>query len=114
MRMRRRKTARSEQDVRLVVIAEARRLGVPHERAHKGPGAATGFPDDKFYVYGGKPWLVEFKAPGKKVEPGSRQALIIDTLRRMGYDVEVHDNDEKAIAALRRRVDANAPPDRRR
>lgn len=101
---RRTKTARTEQAVRLAVIAEAKRLGVPHERNHKGPGAETGWPDDKFYIPGGKPWLVEFKAPGKFVEPGSRQDFILSMLKRIGYDATECNDEKHGIAELRRRA----------
>lgn len=70
------------------VVEHARRLGVfvtkmelPHYR---------GMPDDVFWFHGGRPVLVEFKAPGCEPEP--LQQHHIDMLRRLGYRVFVVDD----------------------
>lgn len=64
-----------------------------------------GWPDDLFFVPGGKPLVIEFKAPGEPPMP--RQAYRIQFLRRLGYDVEVHDDREKALESIRARVEAH-------
>lgn len=96
---------RTEQDVRRHTIDAAKREGVLHERNHKGPGAATGFPDDKFWMPHGRVMLVEFKSPGKKGDTSARQDEIIERLRAYGHDVEVFDSSVEAVAAIRERMD---------
>jgi hypothetical protein len=44
------------------------------------------------------PWYVEFKKKSK--EPTVLQAAKIEELRALGYEVEVHDNKEEAVAAF--------------
>jgi hypothetical protein len=66
------------------------------------PGA-TGYPDRIFWVPGGKPLLIEFKAPGEKSRPKQRQ--IHKELKSLGYRVEVHDNEVTAFQAVIDSVD---------
>ena len=49
-----------------------------------------------------KPFLIEFKRPGE--EPTPLQWETIMWLRASGYDVEVHDSKETAIAAIKLRM----------
>ena len=63
-----------------------------------------GFPDQEFFVPGGKPFLIEFKADGE--EPRKLQAYIHKQLKEAGYDIEVHTNHLEAIAAIKRRLEA--------
>lgn len=93
---------RLERHVRDPAVRWAKDHGILHERNHKGRGAANGFPDDKFYYPGGHLFMVEFKAPGKPAS--ALQAKRIRDFRRMGFDIELIDNREKAIAALAERV----------
>jgi len=79
-------------------------LGVLHERNHKGKGAATGYPDDKFYIAGGRPWIVEFKRPGER--PKKRQLYIIGQLQEAGYDVSVIDRIDTFCTEFLQRVGA--------
>jgi hypothetical protein len=58
----------------------------------------TGYPDRLFFIPGGKPLLVEFKAPGEELKP--KQAHIHRNLKRLGYNVQVHDNEAEAIKAI--------------
>lgn len=60
------------------------------------------WPDRLFFMPTGKAFIIEFKAPGK--EPTPLQEDTINKLRKLGYDVEVHDNAEAAIAALQARL----------
>ncbi len=81
-----------EKDVRKATIKHAKRRGIMNIRLSFGPGAYVGWPDDIFLIPGGKPLLIEFKAPGK--EPTARQQLRIDMLLDLGYDVWVCDGIE--------------------
>ena len=49
----------------------------------------TGVPDRIVLMPGGRVWFVELKAPGKKIEKGSRQELVHEQLRGLGFDVKV-------------------------
>lgn len=62
----------------------------------------SGWPDRVFLLPGGKPLLIEFKAPGAALMP--RQAYRADFLKRMGYDVECYDNRDLALKAIGDRV----------
>lgn len=57
-----------------------------------------GWPDRVFLLPEGKPLLIEFKAPGGVLSP--RQKHRIEALQRVGYDVQVHDDRERALAAI--------------
>lgn len=75
-------------------------------KATMGKGIAMGFragyPDFNVYemkkngdqVYGGL--FIEFKAPGKKVRPGSQQAICLKGLHERGYCVRVINNLQSA------------------
>jgi hypothetical protein len=60
-----------------------------------------GWPDRLFWVPAPL-LLIEFKAPGE--QPGPRQSYRINKLKRLGYDVEVHNNRESALEAIIKRV----------
>lgn len=62
----------------------------------------NGWPDRMILIPGGKPFFVEFKAPGEKPRP--KQLYIHQMLLGLGYDVETHDNYELAVAAVLKRV----------
>jgi hypothetical protein len=64
-------------------------------------GGETGWPDRVFFIPGGRPKLIEFKRPGKKSQASPRQKYIHAVLRELGYDVEVHDNKDEALASIR-------------
>lgn len=61
-----------------------------------------GWPDQCYWIAGGRPFLIEFKAEGE--DPRKLQAYIHEQLRNNGYDVEVHTDAAEAIAALKRRI----------
>jgi hypothetical protein len=68
----------------------------------------SGYPDREFLLPEGRPFFIEFKAPGRK--PTKRQLLVHERLRYLGYDVEVHDNVDRAVAAVASRLRAAAGP----
>lgn len=72
----------------------------------------TGWPDRIFWLPGGRPFLIEFKAPGE--EPTPLQQHRIGHLKKLGYDVEVHDDEDTALQAIRKRLEATALPKNRR
>jgi len=61
------------------------------------PMGEAGWPD-RVFLYAGRVAFIEFKQEGKKARP--LQQHRIDTLRVMGFMVEVHDNVDSAIAFL--------------
>jgi hypothetical protein len=71
------------------------------------PGKA-GYPDRMFFIPGGRPLFIEFKRPGETPEP--LQVLIHHMLRALGYDVEVHDDHDSAVSAVRAALHAAQVP----
>jgi hypothetical protein len=65
----------------------------------------TGYPDRIFWMPGGRPLLIEFKKPGE--EPRPKQLKIHRQLRKLGYQVEVHDNAIEAFQAVIKTVETN-------
>ena len=65
------------------------------------PFGKRGIPDHFFF--GPFPLLViiEFKRPGRKVEPGSLQEYTIKILRQLGWPVYVVDNKDDGIRLLK-------------
>jgi len=64
----------------------------------------NGWPDRMFLIPGGKPFFIEFKAPGEK--PDKLQLYRHKILRYLSYDIEVHDNKESAVSAIKARLEA--------
>jgi hypothetical protein len=98
-------TGKLEAEVRDPVVKWAKANGVLHERNHKGRGAGTGWPDDRFYFGQGRTYLVEFKRE-RNGRTTKRQELIIQLLRDAGHDVDIHNDTDKALAAIRTRLEA--------
>ena len=96
----------AEQRLRIRSIKYAKSRGVGHIRMSFRPGVASGWPDDLFLIPGGRPLLVEFKAPGK--QPTALQEHRISELRGLGYDVRVCDGFSAFSQALTRSL-ATAP-----
>jgi len=94
----------TEDYVRDPAVRWAKANGILHERNHKGKGAATGWPDDRFYFGSGHAYYVEFKRP---VSPKitERQKYIVRLLKDAGHDVDFHDQSDAAIASLKERLD---------
>jgi hypothetical protein len=63
----------------------------------------AGWPDQCYWIPGGRPFLIEFKAEGE--DPRALQSFIHQQLRDHGYDIEVHDKAPEAIAAIKRRIE---------
>lgn len=59
----------------------------------------TGYPDRIFWIPGGKPLFIEFKVPG--AEPRPKQIYIHELLRKLGYQVEVCDNEEDTVKIVK-------------
>lgn len=58
----------------------------------------TGFPDQIFWLPGGRPLLIEVKRPGE--EPSPKQIYQHNRLKQLGYYVEVHDNEVRAFQTI--------------
>lgn len=67
-----------------------------------------GYPDRIFFILGGRPLLIELKRKGAK--PTKLQLYVHQQLRRLGYDVQVHDNPEDAKRAVTAAVEAAQVP----
>lgn len=67
-----------------------------------------GYPDRVFLIPGGRPLLIEFKRPGEV--PRDLQAHIHKRLRKLGYQVEVHDDWRDAFEAVKQAVEAAQVP----
>lgn len=70
-----------------------------------------GWPDQGYFIPGGRPFFIEFKADGE--EPSELQRAIHRRLKENGYDVEVHTEAIAAIAAIKSRLEPPALHDRR-
>jgi hypothetical protein len=81
---------------RRVAERAAEELGV-----HSEKWGVDGWPDRIFFVRGGAPLIIEFKAPGERLEP--RQQYRAQQLRSWGYDTRACDDVEKAMGMLRER-----------
>ena len=57
--------------------------------------------DRWFFFSNGRLYIQEYKVPGKKLTP--LQQLEIEELHKLGFDVEVYDDKDEAIEALKLR-----------
>ena len=64
----------------------------------------AGWNDRIFFVPGGKPLIIEFKAPLGRIRP--KQVERHANLRKLGYDVHVVGSKEEGIALLQSRYEA--------
>lgn len=69
------------------------------------------WPDRLFLIPGGRPLLIEFKAPGEG--PRVDQLQCHNILRMLGYQVEVCDDADDALNYIRKALDAARLPARR-
>ena len=60
--------------------------------------------DRWIFLPNGHLFVIELKRRGGRLSP--RQSLEIRELRELGYDIEVHDDAEEAIQAIRDRLEA--------
>lgn len=94
--MRRRK---AEKQIETDVCDRAlKELRVPNVGLKLLLGANTGWPDRQFFVGHDRVLLIEFKDPDGELGP--KQVYMIEMLKGLGYDVQVHDNREEAFAAI--------------
>ena len=57
-----------------------------------------GWPDQVYWIPGGRPLLIEYKKKGE--EPRKLQLHIHANLRKAGYDVQTHEDFESAKSAI--------------
>ena len=74
-------------------------LGLLHSKLGK-----DGLPDDIYWMPFGKPTLIEYKKPGE--QPTKRQWYWIEFLRRLQYDVQWFDDEQRAFEYLAAAVEA--------
>lgn len=86
-----------ESTIKMKVFNWAEAHGVLHAKLER-----AGYPDDIFFVPGGRPLLLEFKIPGEAPRP--LQAYILKQLAQRGYDVAWTDDPYAAIAMLEKRM----------
>lgn len=58
----------------------------------------TGFPDRIILMPGGKVYFVEMKSTGKT--PSDRQHVVLEMLRKLGFNARVIDSEEKLESFL--------------
>lgn len=87
---------RSEASIERAVCRKAFKLGVINKKMN-GPGARS-WPDRLFLWRGKGVLFIEFKKPGEVATP--LQASNHYMLRDLGFQVEVHDNVDQALAAI--------------
>lgn len=75
------------------------RLQVPNIGLKMLLGANTGWPDRMFLLGNGAVLFIEFKDPDEG-EIAPKQQYMINLLRSMGYDVQIHDNKDAAVQAI--------------
>ena len=63
------------------------------------------WPDRLFLIPGGKPLMIEFKAPGEMPRPDQLQCHNI--LRMLGYQVEVCDDADDALNYIRKAMEVS-------
>lgn len=62
----------------------------------------AGWPDRVFLIPGGVPFFIEFKRSGDDARP--LQKFRHELLRKLGYDIELHDDYDTAMAAIKKRL----------
>jgi hypothetical protein len=62
----------------------------------------AGWPDRVFLIPGGRPFFVEFKRSGDDARP--LQEFRHELLRKLRYDVELHDDYDAAMNAIKKRL----------
>lgn len=86
-----------EGEIEDAVMSRARKAGWL-VRKLKWPGRVGG--PDRYFLKDGRTVLIEFKAEGKEVEPGSVQEREIGRLRAAGGEVHVCNDIDSALAIL--------------
>jgi len=83
--------------------ATIERWVVKHARSDYGVESVKlsiggGYPDRMFLIPGGRPLMHEYKRLGGRPDP--RQIEVHAKLKKLGYDVQVHDDRDVALAAV--------------
>ena len=86
-----------ESSIERWVAAEARKLGVPSMKM--GNRVDTQWPDRIFFLPRRRVLMIEFKRPGDDAR--TAQVDKHETLRALGYEVQVHDDRREALRAVR-------------
>jgi hypothetical protein len=89
-----------------VVKRALEELLVPSIPLKMARGVDSGRPDDLFLIPFGVPLFIEFKWEGWELEP--KQEYWHRVLRDLGYEVQVHNNIDEALAAIAAKVVAAA------
>ena len=79
-------------------------LGVPSVKLNLRAGADTGMADTLYFIPGGRPLLHEYK--WGTVAPEPKQVYTHMWLKKLGYDVQVHNSVESAFESIRQAVAA--------
>ena len=79
-------------------------LGVPSLKLHLRAGTPTGMVDTLYFIPGGRPLLHEYK--WGKLAPEPKQNYTHKWLKKLGYDVQVHNNVEDALESIRRAMES--------
>ena len=91
-----------ENEVRFRLLLWAKEHGRQLEVIKLKAAGSKGLPDRLLLWDGGGVLFVEFKQPGKK--PTKYQLHIHDTLRRLGFEVQVHDNIAIAVEQITAKI----------
>jgi hypothetical protein len=93
-----------ETDIERKACKQAEKLGVRNIKINTR--SDTGWPDRIFFIPGGRPLFIEFKRPGE--DPDPKQEYIHEILKKLGYDIEVHDTVEGAVSAVVTALEASS------
>lgn len=91
-----------ETDIERAACEKVKKLGIRNIKINTK--TETGWPDRMFIIPGGRPLFVEFKRPGEEPEP--KQEHIHEVLKKLGYNVEVHDSVDGVVSAVTRALEA--------
>lgn len=93
-----------EDAVRKAIVKWAKAEGIKLEYRKLVIPGYKGWPDRMILWQGGHTLFIEFKQPGE--EPRPLQEFVHKELRAMGFTVEVHDDRDIALAAIKEKVRA--------
>ena len=88
-----------EADVTKAIRDLLKHLGIWHWKEHQGLGSQPGIADI-LGCYDGRLLAIEIKAPGKRIKPGSHQALFLEAVRQNGGIAIVADSVEALVAGF--------------
>lgn len=106
-------TLRLEKDIERAVGQKitlwAREQGIPLLYLKLSAQGERGWPDRTILWGDAKALFIEFKRPGE--EPRKLQKYIHEAIRNLGFEVQVHDDIERAVAAIQAQISATTPAD---